>query len=117
MPWPRRTALKDYPGVQLIHPLKQRSVELLIDTVKGVSGIKYILIFGSSLAERCTPMSDVDVLFIGRPLDGRKLVIPTEENYDILYADEIPPEASLWDEILKNGVAVYEEGFDASSLE
>lgn len=31
MPWPNRRALADYPGVNYIHPLRQREVEQLIE--------------------------------------------------------------------------------------
>ncbi len=107
MPWLNRTALKDYRGVNWIHPLKQRSVELLVDKVKQVPGIKVVIIFGSVTEERCTPFSDIDVMIVGRPNKGY-FIPPQGDIYDIIYADSVPANASLWEEIKRDGVIVYE---------
>ncbi len=111
MPWLNRAASKDYPWVSWIHPLKQRSVEVLVEQLKIVSGITYAVVFGSSTRDCCTPTSDVDVVIFCDSLSYRykmEFTPPDGEEYHILYARDIPWNADLWDEIRASGVVVYE---------
>ncbi len=109
MPWRNWQATKDYEGVNYIHPLKQRDVERLVDAVKKVPEIKAVVIFGSATEYRCTELSDIDALFVGRPtrpIDFMPLDATSE--FDVHYWDGVPKGSLLEQEILRDGVVVYE---------
>ncbi len=106
MPWPNRRALADYPGVNYIHPLRQREVEQLIEKARRCPNITAIVIFGSSTEERCTPFSDVDALFFGEPCYFEAPI--NEVSYDILWRANVPRDAELLTEVRRDGVLVYE---------
>ena len=106
MGWPNRTASYDYPGVNYIHPLKQKNVELLIEEAKKHPSIRYVIVFGSSTEERCTPYSDIDVMLSGA--FHIRFIPPDCDVFDILHAECTPYDAAIWDEILRDGVLVYD---------
>lgn len=106
MPWLNRRATTDYRNVYLIHPLKQREVEELIEVAKQYPTVRRAIIFGSATEERCTPDSDIDVVLVGEVVDFRAPI--NDQAYDILWASNIPPGAAIRDEIERDGVIVYE---------
>lgn len=105
--WPNRQASYDYPGVNFIHPLKQKAVEMLIETGKNYPTLRYIIVFGSSTQNRCTPFSDVDVMLSG-VADKKFRVKDCDEVFDILHAEQTSRHEPIWKDILKDGVLVYD---------
>lgn len=115
MPWLNRTAKTNYYNVYLIHPLKQRAVEELIELAAMQPAIKQVIIFGSATEERCTPYSDIDVLLRGTPVSFDAPI--NDEAYDILWECRIPPQAEILKEIERDGVLVYDAGTNEDSVE
>lgn len=104
--WPNRKAKTNYPGVNYIHPLRQREVEELIEKVEQCPNVTAIIVFGSSTEERCTPFSDVDALFFGEPCYFEAPI--NDVAYDILWRANVPCGAEILKEIRRDGVLVYE---------
>lgn len=95
-----------FMNINHIHPLKQHRLGAFLDEVEKYPEIKRVVVFGSSTSEACTEFSDVDVLLFGG--FGSKFVPPSNDEYDILYAERLPKEASIWNEIRRDGVVIYE---------
>lgn len=107
MPWPIRTASREYPSVHYIHPYKQGKVEELIDYVQAnYPSIKVIVVFGSTVDGRCKPWSDLDILIVGDT--ERKFVPPDNDKYDYFRLEELAPDSRLLAQILKEGYIVYD---------
>lgn len=106
MPWLNRTARTNYWNVYLIHPLKQRAVEEVIELAQREPNIKQVVVFGSATEERCTPESDVDILLRGTPVPFDAPI--NNQAYDILWESRIPPQSDILHEIERDGVLVYE---------
>lgn len=106
MPWLNMRAVQRFPGVNYIHPLKQREVEQLIEKMRECPQIMKAVVFGSSTESRCTPFSDIDVLLYGEPCPFQAPV--NESAYDILWERNLPADAEIRDVIAREGVVVYE---------
>ena len=100
-----------YKNVEKIFPLKQHTVEELIEHCKAhYPSITRIVIFGSSVTPACNPWSDLDVYLegIGR---SEGFVPPQNDAYDIWYESDVTPEDPLFSEIRTKGVVVYGADF------
>lgn len=98
---------------EAIHPLKQKSVECLVNLARKHPAVEYIIIFGSTLTWRCGSFSDIDVV-VGDPT--HTFVVPgfipeggdgSYEVFDRIYVDDLTPDWPLYDEVVENGVYVY----------
>ena len=47
--------------LNLVHPLKQGQVNDIVQKAKEHTGIRRIIVFGSSVTNRCNPFSDLDI--------------------------------------------------------
>ena len=56
------TDLKTAKGSIRVSKFKKRYIENIMEQAKKCSNIQEIILFGSSLEERCTEESDVDIL-------------------------------------------------------
>lgn len=106
MPWYNQTAKTDFQGVNYIHPLRQWAVEALIEKAKERKDITAVIIFGSVVSQRCTDRSDVDAVIVGD--STIPFICPDGCRYDILFYDRIVKPSTLWSDIERDGVVVYE---------
>lgn len=104
----KRRIVSDYfNNVSLIHPLKQKQVFKLISNLKGNKNINKIVIFGSSVTNRCRTGSDLDFYVdMSEQVDLNKLLPSILSNYD--YWNNYTVDKRLLSEIEKKGVVVYE---------
>ncbi len=113
MPWPIRTASKEYPSVHYIHPYKQGVIEELIEyTRKNYPNIYRIGVFGSTVDGRCKAWSDVDIIIWGDT--DMKFIPPNNDVYDCIRAEELNTESYLYRQIVEEGCVVYDTRLDAS---
>lgn len=88
-----------------IYPIQQRKVKELIDDISLNNKINKIIIFGSSITDRCHIGSDVDIYVES---DNKKIKL--EKQYDFEYDlwTNNTVDEKLKKEINKKGVVVYE---------
>lgn len=105
-PWGRAYNLvHDYPASCWVHPLKQESVGRFIDLcLQEHPEVRRIVVFGSAVSEWCRPDSDVDFM-----VNGVRGIVhsPVDEEWDVLYAEELDPESLICQEVLHDGLVVY----------
>jgi len=87
-----------------IYPIQQRKVRLLIDDILSNSDPRRIIVFGSSVTERCHIGSDVDI-YAELPYDERPIKGAYDFEYD--FWSNFTADERLTSEILKKGVVVY----------
>lgn len=88
-----------------VYPFQQKKVAKLIDAMKSDANIKRIIIFGSSVTDRCHAGSDVDVFV--ELSENKKLAFPAFDFvYDLWTNFTVSDE--MMDEINDKGVTVYE---------
>jgi len=89
-----------------VHPLQQRKVAALLSEIAGNPLVKKVLIFGSSVTNRCHIGSDVDIY-----LEMTKDVNPFQKEYDFEFDfwNNFRVDSRLIQEIEKKGVVVYGE--------
>ncbi len=101
-----------YLNVSKIHPLKQRQVNDLINFLKGYNSVNKIIIFGSSITNRCHTGSDLDFYVeLDENINLNKAISSVISNYD--YWNNFTVDSRLLNEIQKKGVLVYERKNDA----
>ncbi len=106
---PRRTRWKvcinqPFKNCERIYPIQQRKVRELIDDISNDASVKRIIVFGSSVTDRCHIGSDVD-LFVETSIDRDPISKTHDFAYDVWTnhtADE-----RLTEEINRHGVVVY----------
>lgn len=92
-----------------IHPLKQRQISELVKKAKYYLPVKRIVVFGSALTLRCHQDSDIDIVVWDKK---RIFQPPPNDKYDLVYADMLTPEWSAYNDIVNEGVIVYERDAD-----
>ena len=111
-------------NLEYIHPLNQELVNKIAERASEDSNVKRIIIFGSSITNRCNPFSDLDLCIDWRMRshddDGvfvpetnafmKFIAIETKGNVDILAYDDI--ENPLMRKSIDEGVVVYEQKGD-----
>lgn len=103
-----------------IHPLKQKEVYSITQMAKQYDFIRKIVIFGSSITNRCNETSDLD-LWIDCSVDSfdsygvftpiaNEIIIKIKEitkyNSDVLFTEQLV--GSLVEKDARSGVCVYE---------
>ena len=103
----RRIVSEYFDNVSMIHPLKQKQVFQLIDHLKTNNNVNKIIIFGSSVTNKCHTGSDLD-FYIDLNKDTKldELFSRFLDNYD--YWNNFTVDERLLNEIKKKGVTVYE---------
>lgn len=92
-----------------IHPLMQKRVALLLDALSVDTNIKRIILFGSSLEFRCDSHSDID-LYIEKADTKKKLPHLPVLDCEVDIISNLSPSSSLYKEIDKTGLLLYERG-------
>lgn len=106
----RRIVSNYYMNVEKIHPLKQKLVEKIRNYSMTNENIKSIIIFGSSVTDRCHSFSDLDIYFDLKKNDNsayKYIYSLIDENID--YWDNFRVDSRMLNEIMKEGVKVYEQ--------
>lgn len=60
--WLLRTD-KPLKNAQLIYPTQQKDVSKIVESAKANDNVRKVIIFGSSVSNRCNPWSDIDVYY------------------------------------------------------
>lgn len=97
----------DFENINHIHPLKQRDIASIIESVKDDIHIIGIIIWGSSVRFDCHSTSDIDLLIIR---DDNKMQIDgnlenVQSELDIIFNCKLG--RRLQEEIAQTGVIVY----------
>lgn len=105
--WPLAyNAPKDIPILRFIHPLKQKSVAELIEYAEHkFPDTERLIVFGSSVTEKCHQYSDVDVVVIGSP----QFHSPMGDVYDICRVEGCNHNSAFIRRIIEEGVIVYDK--------
>lgn len=87
-----------------IHPLKQRQLAEAVEKAKSYPNVAYLVVFGSTLTERCEEESDIDLVVWD---DTHSYRPPNNDAYDLFYADELNPDCIVYDDVCERGVIIY----------
>ena len=110
MPWKKVHDCPYYPGVQWVHPLKQKSIFRIREHVREkCPGVTHIVLFGSSVTDRCHFGSDLDLYIFGDPEGNFYPPVDLDEEYDIMWDKFMERSGPLWERIKEEGVVVYGE--------
>lgn len=98
----------DYLNVEYIHPLKQDTINRLLQYFKKDTNIKTVIIFGSSVDFSCNSYSDLDICLERYDADRNfKIYLEDmDEETDIVYMDSIGDR--LKSEIEEKGIVVFD---------
>lgn len=95
-----------FKNQELVFPAAQESVLQIIKNAEKYAAVKKIIVFGSCVESRFSPMSDIDI-FVDQDSDERYLLgkglMRGVDYWTARTVDE-----SLMEEIRKKGVVVYE---------
>ncbi len=98
-----------FKNCELIYPIQQKKVAEIVDFLKDNEYVKKIIIFGSSVTERCTINSDVDI-YIELT---KEINVFRNKYFDFLYDlwtnFQVDKSEKLYKEIMEKGVVVYEK--------
>ena len=100
--------------------IKLRHIQNIAEQASKTKGIDRIMLFGSSIEERCTATSDIDIAVFGK-LSKAKYIDSKEyksfqngifrfdwdQNYDILYFPESAKASDLILRDINHGVEIY----------
>lgn len=87
-----------------VYPIQQKNVRFLIDALKKDENVNRIIIFGSSVTDRCHNGSDVDI-YADLKADKRPYIPACDFVYDLWTNYTV--DENLLKEILSKGVIVY----------
>lgn len=95
---------RPFPNCERIYPIQQRKVRALLDDLERNPKVQRVVIFGSSITERCHQGSDVDVYI--ETEDGS---VPVFRSHDFAFDlwTNATTDARLKAEIERTGVTVY----------
>ena len=110
-----------YKNENKIHPFVREKVGIIVSNAKNISDVTKLIVFGSSVTDKCRPDSDIDLAVEYKNKSYDECWDPTPKttkarislrkrvgkNIDIIDKDN-PGWKSLLDEINNNGVVVYE---------
>lgn len=99
---------RPFMNVSAVDPLQQRDVRKLVDACEASPNVKRLILFGSSVSDRCTIASDLDLYFVVK--DGNPAYIPfvkTEAEQDIFW-NSSHEWSRFKEEICRTGVIVFE---------
>ncbi len=101
-------------NIDKINDLKQRQVLSCVDIIQAYPNVRRMIIFGSSVSDRCTEQSDVDICFdiegttkgVNMYTMARDIRRACDHKCDILTYGKL--KGRVKDEIDQKGVVVYE---------
>lgn len=94
-----------FENCELIYPIQQRKVKELVDYLKENENVCSVIIFGSSVTDRCHIGSDVDIYVT---LKKQEKLIHRYFNFVFDLWTNFTADDDLKKEIHKNGVVVYQ---------
>ena len=105
-----------------VSELKLKYVEYIISICKDFDFIDKVILFGSTLEERCKESSDIDIVIVGNKTKSKCLTskqyryfaeslfsFDFGQDYDILYTNNLSKFSIELQENLKRGVVIYEK--------
>lgn len=95
-----------FKNCELVYPIQQRKVKELVDYLKNNKNIKSIIIFGSSVTNKCNIDSDVDIYVV---MEKDEKIIHRYFNFVFDLWTNFTVDDNLKKEIYKKGVIVYEQ--------
>lgn len=93
-----------FENCERIYPIQQRKVKSLIDDIVDDNEVRSIIVFGSSITERCHIGSDVDIYV---DIDAGANLISETHDFTFDLWTTATADDRLKDEIFKKGVRVY----------
>ena len=96
---------KPFVNCERIYPIQQRKIKELLDDVTRDSNVRKVIVFGSSVTQRCHQGSDVD-LYIELDEAGNPITEVHDFPYDLW--TNYTADDRLLREIADRGVVVYE---------
>lgn len=95
-------------NINRIHPLKQKEVVSIVESLKNNNKVLRIVVFGSAVEFRCTSRSDIDI-YVETDEEECKITLP----YDTLVSEvdvvrNLNHKTRLFEQIEKTGIVVYE---------
>lgn len=87
-----------------VHPIQQQNIEDILKVLKDFDAVNKVVVFGSSVEERCSYESDID-LYVELKKDINVKKYNTNTPVDFWTNYTVSPE--MLDEINKKGVVVY----------
>lgn len=98
---------EEFLNCKYVYPIQQRKVLELINYLKQNENVKKIIIFGSSVTNKCHAMSDVDI-YVELKENQTKLI---KKYFDFAFDlwTNFTVDERLLNEILMKGVIVYEQ--------
>ena len=103
--------------------IKYRYIQNIIDQAKKCKNITKIILFGSSIEDRCTEESDIDIAVFGEKTVGKYELskeykdfrsnifsFDFDQEYDILYFKNTERNNSLLFQDIMRGLVIYEQG-------
>ena len=115
--------LVPYKNGKKVAEIKLRHIDNITEQAEKCRNINRIMLFGSSLEERCTSRSDIDIAVFGSQNKARYLrskefksfqdsifLYDLDQDYDIIYFCEgSDHKAGIMEEI-NNGIEIYRRG-------
>ena len=95
-----------FKNCEYIYPIQQRKIKELVEYLKINKNVKSIIIFGSSVNDKCHIGSDVDIYVI---LEKEEKIIDKYFNFVFDLWTNFTADERLKEEIKKKGVIVYEQ--------
>lgn len=100
-------------NIRKIHPMQQGDVSNLVRKLMEFNKVRRIVIFGSSVSIRCSPISDIDMyceLSEALTFEERTAVNDVDIGVDLDLWTNYTVDDGLMREIKENGVVVYDRG-------
>lgn len=97
-----------FENCELIYPIQQRKVKELIEYLKTNNNVETIIVFGSSVSDRCHVGSDVDI-YVKLKQNNKDKLIKKYFNFVFDLWTNFTVDEHLKKEIYKKGVVVYEQ--------
>lgn len=89
---------------EYIHPLKQRALAETVAKAKSYPNVEYLVVFGSTITERCWEDSDIDLVIWDK---SHKFRPPNNDAYDLFFADELNDQWDVFEDIKARGLVIY----------
>lgn len=96
---------KPFKNAQLIYPTQQKDVSKIVESAKADKNVRKVIIFGSSVSNRCNPWSDIDVYY---DIEEKKRLPFCDSRNPLDRWTNYSVDDELLEEILSTGVTVYE---------
>lgn len=94
-----------FRNAEKVHPIMQRDVQKIVDSLSAHVEVKKIIIFGSAITYRCTYDSDIDIYVeLAKDKNVKAYNVETPVDYWTNYS--VDPK--MLEEIINKGVTIYD---------